>query len=66
VLIIARLLSNLDRLKEVRKKNARLREALSFYADDKSYEDMDYESPEGSHVLSDLGRKAKSALEASK
>lgn len=60
---MGRLLSNLDRLKELRKKNARLREALKFYAEVDNYSHTDVSCPE---ILADGGRKAKSALEETK
>jgi hypothetical protein len=44
----------------------RLREALTFYADQTNYQDYDEWSPGTSDVMSDYGRKAKSALEETK
>ena len=54
------------RSKTLEYENARLREALTFYADEISYQDYDEWSPGTSDVMSDHGRKAKSALEETK
>lgn len=55
-----------SRVDELEGENARLREALAFYANEKSYQDYDEWSPGTSDVMSDHGRKAKSALEETK
>jgi hypothetical protein len=47
-------------------ENVRLRGALTFYANEKHYQDYDEWSPGTSDVMSDHGRKAKSALEETK